>query len=109
MYWKILSLDNQNIFLTKNGVIRIKIAIPMYELKLDIVIKQYLSKDNIFIEKMLDELEQSNTIEKWIEIIYKIYDYGYKDGFQQKFDTNKWYFNKEINKWVSGIGSGIYE
>ena len=81
----------------------------MHELKLDIVIQQHLSKDNLFIDTILDDLEQADTIEKWTEIIYKIYEHGYKDGFKQDFDTNKWYFNKETNKWVSGIGSGIYE
>lgn len=73
--WTIVELDNQNIFLTKYGIIKIKIGIPYPELKQDIVIKQLFAESTLF-----------------------------KDTPTLEFDTDKWYYNSSKQKFFSGIG-----
>ena len=78
MNWNIIELENQHIFLTKDGIIRIKVVVPMPHIHADLVIKHAISKHNVCpscnIEQVMD------------------------------FDMDKWHFNKQSNKWFSGIG-----
>jgi hypothetical protein len=73
--WTIIELDNQNIFLTKQGIIKIKIGIPHKEIKQDIIIKHIFAESSLF-----------------------------KDTPILEFDTDKWYYNSSKQKFYSGIG-----
>ena len=103
--WNVILLENQLIYLNCYNIIKIKVVIPIKDLKLDTIIIHHISKEDTYIEQILSLLKQSTTTEQQKELLYNIYDKGYKGFLEQKINIDKWYLDKHIKKYKSFTGN----
>jgi len=104
MNFNIIELPNQNIYLNKYSIIHISVAIPIQELKQDVIIKHQVGLTNNYLEWYLEKIKNCKKWNEYHEVIFDIYDDGFADKIKDiTFDMDKWIKRKD-SKWYSGIG-----
>jgi len=100
--FNILSLDNQNIFLTKYGKIKITVGIPLPQTQQDLLVIQNVDNANFYMYKQVEKLKKCQCYEEYQDVVYDILTHPLYDI---DFSFDNWYYNRKEGKYYSGVGN----